>query len=143
VPISSRSPNLLQRDPHHAVAPRPAGLTDRTGRLGHRGRGPALIPHGEPFDSACSDEAWTTPHPTTQIENVLPAVADDHCVVCHLQRAVRDAFTERLRAVPAADVKIAAAAFGEHAVVDSSARAIAARAPPIVLLSSSGRGAPP
>jgi hypothetical protein len=59
--------------------------------------GPTLLPHDEVLDLVCSDEAWASPHPTTQIEPLHESVEDVHCVVCHLQRAAREAAAERVR----------------------------------------------
>jgi mono/diheme cytochrome c family protein len=53
-------------------------------------------------DVACADDALaaTSHHQTIQFESIRPAVAGDHCAICHLQRAMGGATDDAKRYVP-------------------------------------------
>lgn len=97
--------------------------------------GPALLPHDDVLDLVCSDEAWASPHQTTQIEPVHESVGDVHCVVCHLQRAAREAAAERTRALLASIDAGAQAQAAGPALLTIRVGNLPARAPPSSLLS--------
>jgi hypothetical protein len=95
---------------------------------------PALIPHGNTLDFACSDDAWTSPHPVTQIESVHPTIGDEHCFVCHLQRVARGALAEPARALPAIGGAVAGPRLGAERPTVARTESLPARAPPVVSL---------
>jgi hypothetical protein len=97
--------------------------------------GPIVLPHAQPFDLACSDEAWTGPRTTAQFESALPATGDDdHCVVCHLQRAAREAVSEPSRSLPAPDPGRARMVARARTPAVAPADRTSARAPPATFL---------
>lgn len=96
--------------------------------------GPVVFPHDGGFDFACADDAWASPHPTTQFESVRPPVADDHCLVCHLERIGRGAVSERVAFHTNLEVALAGmVSIGQGVSADAALR-IPARAPPSFLL---------
>jgi hypothetical protein len=96
--------------------------------------GPALIPHHEALDFACADEAWASRHPTTQVEPVHATVDDAHCVVCHLQRALRDVFAERARSLAVCHAALVVQTMAPQRALVPNAIDVPARAPPTVSL---------
>ena len=94
------------------------------------GVGPAFASHArDGFDTECGEQAWSSPHPTTQIEGVVPAVHDGHCGACHLQRATRHA----VRATVALLVDITAQHVTTHSTPRPSiteCQCLPSRAPP-------------
>jgi hypothetical protein len=95
--------------------------------------GPTIFPHTGGFDLACPDEAWASPHPTTQIENVRPPVADDHCMVCHLQRMGGGAYAERVGVVWLPESESSGVSLLDDRPISDRALRIPARAPPSLL----------
>lgn len=92
---------------------------------------PVFAPHNLLPDFACGDEAWGSPHPTSQFESVRPPVGDGHCVICHLQRTMRGAMAEAVGAlVVSPAVAVAPAAAPQH-LARHRAEDLPARAPPI------------
>jgi len=69
-------------------------------------------------------------HPVTQVEPVHPSLSDDHCAICHLQRAARGA------ALPDAGVLTAVASALSDPVADHLARAS------VSLVATAPRGPP-
>jgi hypothetical protein len=95
---------------------------------------PTFVPHAGVLDFACADDAWASPHPTTQFERVLPPLDEDHCLVCHLQRMGSGAFAERIRILSTPDRASSGAVTFGHELPPERARRVPARAPPSSLL---------
>jgi hypothetical protein len=96
--------------------------------------GPTVFPHSGGFDVDFADEAWMSPHPTTQFEAVHPHVGDDHCVVCHLQRMGSRTSAESLRVLPTPHVMVVGAITPGQKPSAALDPRIPARAPPSSLL---------
>lgn len=96
--------------------------------------GPALLPHDDVLDLVCSDEAWASPHQTTQVEPLHESVGDVHCVVCHLQRVAREAAAEGARVALASIGAGTDAQDTNSALLTIRAGNLPARAPPSRLL---------
>ena len=84
------------------------------------------------LDLACTDGAWTDAghHTTTQIESVRPSVADDHCAVCHLQRALSGAADDAKRYVSTARVARSHVLASIDETRDTAIPGLPSRAPP-------------
>jgi hypothetical protein len=95
--------------------------------------GPVLLPHSAQFDVACSDEAFTAPHPRTQFEAALPPVTDEHCAVCHLQRVARGALAGLTGDVRGHEIDAARALAAVSVAQRQVTFDLPARAPPATL----------
>jgi hypothetical protein len=96
--------------------------------------GPTIIPHGMAFDWACSNDTWNDPYSGAEIEGSRASADDEHCLVCHLQRAAREALSERFRASVSPVVARANAVASDRAPIVVRSRNIPARAPPAFFL---------
>jgi hypothetical protein len=93
---------------------------------------PAALPHALPFDPACSEDAWGARSAAADDGRAADA-SDDHCVICHLQRAAREALAEPARAVPPQWLDSEWVAPAGRALAVRQAERTPARAPPAFL----------
>ena len=84
-------------------------------------------------DIACTDEVWGIAghHDTTQIETVLPPVADGHCALCHLQRTLWGAADDAKRYVAVAVLASWTVTLVAPATIDAGRHDVPSRAPPV------------
>src|SRR5690606_15771548 len=85
------------------------------------------------LDIVCADDAWGAHHQTTQVEGVRPDVGDNHCAVCHLQRAMARAVDDAKRFVARTDTAVLHTAVVARSARSSDARTLASRGPPRLL----------
>ena len=70
-------------------------------------------------------------HPVTQLEPVYPTLGDDHCAICHLQRAANGAALSATGSLVAVSSALSDLAVDQHAYVSLSLIATAPRGPPL------------
>jgi hypothetical protein len=96
--------------------------------------GTTVFPHTGGFDIDYADEAWISPHPTTQFEAVHPPVSGDHCVVCHLQRMGSRTLAENIGVLVTPHVMVVGAITPGQKLSTARDPRVPARAPPFSLL---------
>ena len=69
-------------------------------------------------------------HPITQVEPVHPTLGDDHCAICHLQRAANGATLIGIGGLIAVASALSDAAVDQHAYASLSLIATPPRGPP-------------
>ena len=88
--------------------------------------------HVEDIDIACGDIGWGASGLPESLKPAGSADSDDHCAVCHLQRAFRSAFTSSSSLVPSIERVVATqVAVGADASI-GAASSLSSRAPPLV-----------
>jgi hypothetical protein len=96
--------------------------------------GPAVVPHAQTFDLACSDDAWGGQQAPDNIQDTRKTSGDDHCLVCHLQRAAREAIAEPPRALAGPNLSVDIAHASWHTPGINAVERTPARAPPAASL---------
>lgn len=91
---------------------------------------PVFLPHALALDLICSEERVSGADAADVVAADTSADGNGHCVVCHLQRAVREAVAEPPRALPRAQPATPGAVAPARSIASGLPVRIPARAPP-------------
>jgi hypothetical protein len=89
----------------------------------------AAGPHVSDTAAACRDQIRSDSHSAARITSPT-ALAEEHCPICHLQRAVRSAMPSATRSIEQAATWIAAIAAIHTGLSKSDIERLPSRAPP-------------
>ena len=86
--------------------------------------------HVSDVDVACGDVAWPGAGSAVKLSEGAPGTADDHCAVCHLQRAFRSAFISATTLIPSVERLAAPPVVAQTAASANCFPHLSSRAPP-------------